>query len=96
MRLNAAGALEHVQVRVAAGQAFDEVMLRSYCIGSVHAALGSVSESIVVDPDTGEVQTLTILVGWASYARRTCRPWRSSWLMMIGQHSPLPKQCFAR
>lgn len=61
VRLNAAGALEHVQVRVAAGQAFDEVMLRSYCIGSVHAALGWVlSESIAVDPDTGEVQTLTI------------------------------------
>ena len=36
-------------------------MLRSYCIGSVHAALGwTLSESISVDAQTGAVNTLTI------------------------------------
>lgn len=59
--LNAVGALDHVEVRVAAGRPIDPRILRSYCIGAVHAALGwTLSESMVVDPLTGEVKTLTI------------------------------------
>jgi xanthine dehydrogenase small subunit len=55
------GALERVEVRVAAGDPLDEVVLRSYAIGAVHMALGWVcTESLSVDPDTGEVHDLTI------------------------------------
>ena len=49
-----------VIVRVQAGDPLDEVVLRSYCIGAVHMALGWVcSESLTVDVD-GEVHDLTI------------------------------------
>jgi aerobic-type carbon monoxide dehydrogenase small subunit (CoxS/CutS family) len=55
------GLLARVQVRVAAGDPLDEVVLRSYAIGAAHMALGWVlSEGLAVDPDTGEVQDLTI------------------------------------
>jgi CO/xanthine dehydrogenase Mo-binding subunit len=55
------GAIERVEVRVAAGDPLDEVVLRSYCIGAAHMALGWVcSEGLAVDPDTGEVLDLTI------------------------------------
>jgi xanthine dehydrogenase small subunit len=55
------GRLERVHVRVAAGDPLDEVVLRSYAIGATHMALGWVlSESLAVDPDTGEVHDLTI------------------------------------
>jgi CO/xanthine dehydrogenase Mo-binding subunit len=48
-------------VRVAAGDPLDEVVLRSYATGAVHMALGWVfTESIAVDPSTGEVHDLTI------------------------------------
>lgn len=49
-----------VLVRVDAGDPLDEVVLRSYCIGAVHMALGWVrSEGIAVDAD-GTVHDLTI------------------------------------
>ena len=51
---------DEVDVRVACGDPLDEVVLRSYCIGAVHMALGWVrSEGLMVD-DTGEVHDLTI------------------------------------
>src|SRR5581483_4430496 len=50
------GGIERVEVRVAAGDPLDEVVLRSYCIGATHMALGWVlSEGLAVDPETGEV-----------------------------------------
>ena len=49
-----------VWVRVSAGEALDEVTLRSYCIGAAHMALSWVSsEGIAVD-DAGNVHDLTI------------------------------------
>ncbi len=59
--LDESGALERVEVRVAAGDPLDEIVLRSYAVGAAHMALGWVlSESIAVDPDSGEVHDLTI------------------------------------
>ena len=50
-----------VEVRVAAGDPLDEIVLRSYAIGAAHMALGWVfTEALAVDPDTGEVHDLTI------------------------------------
>jgi aerobic-type carbon monoxide dehydrogenase small subunit (CoxS/CutS family) len=61
VRLDDSGALERVEVRVAAGDPLDAVVLRSYAVGAAHMALGWVlSEGIAVDPDTGEVHDLTI------------------------------------
>jgi aerobic-type carbon monoxide dehydrogenase small subunit (CoxS/CutS family) len=55
------GRLAGVEVRVAAGDPLDEVVLRSYALGAVHMALGWVlTESIAIDPATGEVHDLTI------------------------------------
>ena len=55
------GALERIEVRVAAGDPLDETVLRSYAIGAAHMALGWVlAESLTVDPVTGEVHDLTI------------------------------------
>ncbi len=49
-----------ISVRVACGDPLDEVVLRSYCIGAAHMALGWVrSEGLAVDPQ-GEIQDLTI------------------------------------
>jgi len=49
-----------VRVRVACGDPLDEIVLRSYCIGATHMALGWVwSEGIAVDDD-GAPQDLTI------------------------------------
>jgi aerobic-type carbon monoxide dehydrogenase small subunit (CoxS/CutS family) len=57
----ATGALIRVEVRLAAGDPLDDVVLRSYAIGAAHMALGWVcTESLTVDPDTGEVHDLTI------------------------------------
>jgi xanthine dehydrogenase small subunit len=57
----ATGALAHVAVRVAAGDPLDETVLRSYALGAVHMALGWVlTESVAVDPATGDVHDLTI------------------------------------
>ncbi|HVM52418.1 MAG TPA: 2Fe-2S iron-sulfur cluster-binding protein [Acidimicrobiales bacterium] len=51
---------DRVHVRVECGDPLDEIVLRSYCIGATHMALGWVrSEGIAVDPD-GEVHDLTI------------------------------------
>jgi CO/xanthine dehydrogenase Mo-binding subunit len=55
------GALERIEVRVAAGDSLDHAVLRSYAIGAAHMALGWVcTESLTVDPATGEVHDLTI------------------------------------
>ena len=49
-----------IDVVVDAGSVVDEVVLRSYCIGATHQALGWVrSEGIAVDPD-GTVRDLTV------------------------------------
>jgi hypothetical protein len=51
---------DSVEVEVDAGPSVDEVVLRSYCVGAAHQALGWVrSEGIAVD-DTGAVHDLTI------------------------------------
>ena len=51
---------DSVHVRVRCGRPLDEVVLRSYCIGAAHQALGWVrSEGIALD-DRGEPQDLTI------------------------------------
>jgi aerobic-type carbon monoxide dehydrogenase small subunit (CoxS/CutS family) len=55
------GRLSHVDVRVMAGDPLDETVLRSYCIGAAHMALGWVlTEGLTVDRETGEIQDLTI------------------------------------
>jgi xanthine dehydrogenase small subunit len=49
-----------VHVRVAGGEPLDEIVLRSFCIGAAHMALGWVtSEGIAVD-DAGAPLDLTI------------------------------------
>jgi xanthine dehydrogenase small subunit len=49
-----------IEVEVDAGEVLDEVVLRSYCIGASHQALGWVgSEGIAVDP-AGVVHDLTV------------------------------------
>ena len=49
-----------ISIRVACGDPLDEVVLRSYCIGAAHMALGWVrSEGLAVDAQ-GEIQDLTI------------------------------------
>ena len=49
-----------LRVRVACGDPLDEVVLRSYCVGAAHMALGWVtSEGLVVDGE-GEVHDLTV------------------------------------
>jgi hypothetical protein len=49
-----------IDVEVEAGSPLDEIVLRSYCIGAVHQALGWVlSEGVAVD-DQGVVRDLTI------------------------------------
>jgi len=51
---------DRVRVHVSCGDPLDEVVLRSYCIGAVHMALGWVrSEGLVVDEE-GTVHDLTI------------------------------------
>jgi aerobic-type carbon monoxide dehydrogenase small subunit (CoxS/CutS family) len=57
----ATGAISGVHVRVDAGDPLDPIVLRSYVTGAAHMALGWVlTESIAVDPETGEVLDLTI------------------------------------
>jgi CO/xanthine dehydrogenase Mo-binding subunit len=66
------GAVEGVHVRVAAGDPLDDVVLRSYCIGAAHMALGWVlTEGLTVDPVTGEVLDLTIRSFGVITAQRT-------------------------
>jgi len=51
---------DRIRVRVACGDPLDEVVLRSYCTGAAHMALGWVtSEGLAVD-DEGTVHDLTI------------------------------------
>jgi aerobic-type carbon monoxide dehydrogenase small subunit (CoxS/CutS family) len=55
------GLIERVSVRLAAGDPLDDTVLRSYAIGAAHMALGWVcTESVAVDPDSGEVHDLTM------------------------------------
>ena len=55
------GKLEKVEVRVAAGDPLDDVVLSSYASGAAHMALGWVlTEGLAVDPETGEPLDLTI------------------------------------
>ena len=50
-----------VHVTVICGEVLDETILRSYCIGAAHQALGWVrSEGLSVDAATGEIHDLTI------------------------------------
>jgi CO/xanthine dehydrogenase Mo-binding subunit len=58
---DATSAITRVEARLAAGDPLDETVLRSYCIGAVHQALGWVlSEGLAVDDETGEILDLTI------------------------------------
>ncbi len=55
------GGIDTVDVRVAAGDPLDAVVLRSYAIGAAHMALGWVlTEGLAVDAVTGEIHDLTI------------------------------------
>jgi hypothetical protein len=55
------GGVERIDVRVAAGDPLDEIVLRSYAIGAAHMALGWVlTEGLTVDSTTGEIHDLTI------------------------------------
>ena len=55
------GVVVGIEVRVEAGDPLDEVVLRSYCVGAAHMALGWVcTEGLAVDPGSGEVLDLTI------------------------------------
>lgn len=61
VRIEPDGILAGVDIRVAAGDPIDEIVLNSYALGAVHMALGWVlSESLAVDRHTGEVLDLTI------------------------------------
>jgi hypothetical protein len=60
VRISERGTIDGVELRVAAGDPLDVVVLRSYAIGAAHMALGWVlSESIAVDGE-GAVHDLTI------------------------------------
>ena len=85
-----AGAIERVEVRVAAGDPLDEVVLRSYCIGAAHMALGWVcSEGLAVDLDGGKVLDLTI----RSFG--VIRPARTPPIDVTILDDPLPSQARA-
>jgi hypothetical protein len=61
VRVDERGAIEQIDVRVAAGDPLDEVVLRSYAVGATHMALGWVlTEGLAVDATTGEIQNLSI------------------------------------
>jgi hypothetical protein len=49
-----------ILVEVDAGRPLDEVVLRSYCIGAAHMALGWVTTEALTVDDVGEVHDLTI------------------------------------
>jgi hypothetical protein len=56
-----AGVITRVELRVDAGDPLDDVVLRSFCIGSAHMALGWVcTEGLAVDAESGDVLDLTI------------------------------------
>lgn len=60
LAVDAEGRPQQVRTRVACGDPLDEVVLRSYCIGAAHMALGWVcSEGLAVD-EGGQPQDLTI------------------------------------
>jgi hypothetical protein len=70
--LDGAGAIIRVVVRVAAGDPLDVAVLRSYAVGAAHMALGWVfTESLTVDPTTGEIFDLTIRSFGVIRARNT-------------------------
>jgi CO/xanthine dehydrogenase Mo-binding subunit len=81
------GAIDRVEVCVAAGDPLDEVVLRSYCIGAAHMALGWVcSEGLAVDPETGDILDLTI----RSFG--VIRPARTPPIHVTIVDDPLPPQ----
>lgn len=49
-----------VHVRVQAGDPLDEVVLRSYCLGAAHMALGWITSEGIAVADDGEILDLTI------------------------------------
>jgi len=49
-----------VHVRVRAGDPLDDVVLRSYCIGAAHMALGWVTSEGIAVADDGEILDLTV------------------------------------
>jgi len=58
---DARGGVDRIDVRVAAGDPLDEIVLRSYAIGAAHMALGWVlTEGLTVDAVNGEIHDLTI------------------------------------
>ena len=90
MVLGATGAIERVEVCVAAGDPLDEVVLHSYCIGAAHMALGWVcTEGLAVEPDTGDVLDLTI----RSFG--VIRPARTPPIDVTILDDPLPPQARA-
>ncbi len=55
------GCLDRVEVAINGGDPLDATVLRSYCVGAAHQALGWVlSEGLAVDEASGEVHDLTI------------------------------------
>jgi aerobic-type carbon monoxide dehydrogenase small subunit (CoxS/CutS family) len=83
------GAVAGVALRVGAGDPLDEVVLRSYCMGAAHMALGWVlTEGIAVDPATGAVLDLTIRSFGILRARAT-PPIRVE--ILDGAGPPLPR-----
>ncbi len=61
VRCGEGGGIDTVEVRVAAGDPLDAVVLRSYAVGAAHMALGWVlTEGLAVDAHTGEIHDLTI------------------------------------
>lgn len=66
--------IERIEIRVAAGDPLDAVVLRSYCVGAAHMALGwMTAERLSVDPDSGEPLDLTIRSFGVLRARETPR-----------------------
>ncbi|MFM7064209.1 MAG: molybdopterin cofactor-binding domain-containing protein, partial [Actinomycetes bacterium] len=49
-----------VEVEVDGGEVLDEVVVRSYCIGAVHMALGWVTSESLTVTDDGQVADLTV------------------------------------
>ena len=67
-----------VRVTVSCGDALDEVVLRSYCIGAAHMALGWVaSEGLAVD-EAGEVLDEVVLRSYCIGAAHMALGWVTS------------------
>ena len=83
------GALERIEVRVAAGDPLDEIVLRSYVIGAAHMALGWVcTESLVGRPGHRRGARPHDPVVRHPARRRTCRRSTSTWSTTTASRSP--------